>query len=214
MAGDEKWLSAADAVELLKGQFESIDAARQTIIEWCAADLVTARCKRHQVDGPRGIQSTDDCQVPTAVWVQFRDPHYRQLETWAVGNFTASFQSGGGYNLQFIYHRVFGVQFAESELRANAGIASTTPSQIAHANEGSAPSSRGAPRKTFWEDLWAEIAAQIATGELSASKAAAVERAMLTWAEQNNENLSESTAKLRAAKLIALIRGKADKSKI
>jgi len=72
---------------------------------------------------------------------------------------------------------------------------------------------RGRPRKGIWEYLWAEIAAQIHSGELLASKQADIEKAMLNWAAENDINLGESTVRERAHKLWELIQQKARKSR-
>lgn len=70
---------------------------------------------------------------------------------------------------------------------------------------------RGRPRWAHWDDLWAEIAAQLATGKLSASKQADVERAMLEIAEQLPDAPNESTIRIRARKLWETLRREAEK---
>jgi len=70
---------------------------------------------------------------------------------------------------------------------------------------------RGRPHRDFKGEALAEIAAQFATGELSASRQADIERAILDWVETTEKSLAESTAREWARPIWQAIERKADK---
>lgn len=65
----------------------------------------------------------------------------------------------------------------------------------------------GAPRKDFWDDLWAAIGALIYRGKIHpGSKSKDVENAMVQWAIDHDEELSVPSARIRARKLLEELR--------
>ena len=68
----------------------------------------------------------------------------------------------------------------------------------------------GRPQKDWWDDLWAEIARQIRDGDLKPRLQAEIELAMMTWIESKGFSASESTVRIRAAKLAKALRLKAE----
>lgn len=73
-------------------------------------------------------------------------------------------------------------------------------------------SNRGRKPWPHWEDVWAEMVARVMRGELSASKQADFERAMLEVAEQYPKAPNESTVRLRAQRVWIALRNKAENS--
>ena len=68
------------------------------------------------------------------------------------------------------------------------------------------PNPGGRPRKEFWDDLWCAVWGQIFRAELIPQRQADIERAMLEWAAVKNHDVSESTIKPLARKMLAEIR--------
>lgn len=66
-------------------------------------------------------------------------------------------------------------------------------------------SSRGRPRKDWWDDLWVEMARQLWVGDLKPSKLAEIETAMHDYLAQRNETASETPIRNAARKLFAMI---------
>lgn len=125
MAGDggadESWLSARAALELVGTLFARDDDARKPIIEWCAHGIVATRCSHYvREDGHRTTPLATHAPALKAFWVLFQDVRNRETELWAVGSFAIEIVSAARY--QSAYHRAFGVEFLETELRQAAGL--------------------------------------------------------------------------------------------
>lgn len=56
----------------------------------------------------------------------------------------------------------------------------------------------GRPPKAFWDDLWANIAAQLYNGDLKPERQADIEKAMHDWLALNDQNAGETAVRAKA----------------
>lgn len=63
----------------------------------------------------------------------------------------------------------------------------------------------GRPRKPFWDQLWASVAAQLYNGDLKPARQADIERAMHEWLAANGEDAGETAVRAKAKLLWAAI---------
>lgn len=63
----------------------------------------------------------------------------------------------------------------------------------------------GRPSKSFWEDLWAEMARQLYEGDLKPNKQVDIENAMNNWLAKHGHSAGETQVRERARKLFKSI---------
>ena len=152
-------------------------------------------------------------KIPQEYWEALSSP---SDQLWNAG--IARFDTSRGYELGTYDRttRCFGIRFEQSgverlveSLAKKMPQASTITSAFPVAASQSGEVSRhpgGAPKKDFWDELWAAICAQIYLGSLKPEKQADVEKAMLDWAAIRGRELSLQSARSRARKLMAALK--------
>lgn len=140
---------------------------------------------------------------------------------WMSNDAEMQLHGRSSYYAASVVFRYFGIRFEPTSIfemlpaepaKGFTAIAAPPPATTA-STSATAPTSTtakhagGAPKKEFWDDLWAAIAAKLYNGDLKPTKQADIEKAMLDWATANTKDgLSEATARTRASKLWKLIR--------
>jgi hypothetical protein len=114
-----------------------------------------------------------------------------------------------GYRDQPATYQAFGIKLNPADVRANLPPPTLKPSAESSAEPGpSAPSpanTGGRPRKDFWDDMWIEVCAHTHEQGIP-EKQVDIENAMLSWAAENGHNLSVSSVRPRARKLLNRLR--------
>ena len=75
------------------------------------------------------------------------------------------------------------------------------------ASESPANNKGGRPPASFWDDMWAAIAAALYAGDLAPKTQADIEKAMADWIEINGHSAGDSTIRGRARRLWDQIEG-------
>jgi len=201
----ESWLTPLSATTLLGKHYDWQTCVRG-IFDLIRVDDLAVCFRKGKLAAGAQERPTEPFQILARECWRDSGTAQQNSNFWQTGNITflapGGERGGPGVTLNCV-----GVRFDP------VGIGRLLPQAVpligASSNENRR--SRGRPRKDYWEDLWAEIAAQIATGELSTAKPAIVERAMLRWAAENGKSLSESTARVRVSMLVTRIQEKAEK---
>jgi len=108
---DDDWISAREAVKLLKPVMGGEYSAQMTICERANAELISARAGRLVVEDYTGrsvkISKRDDVEVPPKFW--WARGHQALKQNWSTGDFETSI----GKDVQF---RAYGVTFLRSDI--------------------------------------------------------------------------------------------------
>lgn len=177
------WISAADAVALLKPAMTG-RSAQMAICARAHAGLVRAKARRFMM----GDKSRDNCEIPKEFW--WAEGHEALEQNWITGDFETWLEKK-------IHLRAFGVSFdqvAVEELMPK-GTAMATASPSAPIAAG------GRPKADWWDDLWVEMCRMLYVGDLKPQRQADIEKAMMDWLSNHDQTASTSTIRPRAAKL-------------
>lgn len=170
MQSDDEWISAAEAVRLLKLAFNSELIAQRTICKRAHAGLIRSRAQKFLEDGVENIMENEasnrvDWELDSEFW--WADGEAALEQNWTIGDFdTWQGQS---------HLEAFGVTFLRADIEKL--IPATPPSAPA-----SAPttSKGGRPAADWWDDLWIEIARQLYVGDLNPNAKRMLRRRCLT----------------------------------
>jgi hypothetical protein len=77
----EDWISAAEAVQLLKPVFDSAYEAQMTICKRSRSGMIRARAQRFLMDG----RKRDNCEIPKEFW--WAEGHQALNQNWTAGDF-------------------------------------------------------------------------------------------------------------------------------
>lgn len=196
VAGNPKWLSAKEARRYTyeKGGANPVHAPR-VLIDQCRLGFVNARAVLFQrADGGRPSNwsaEEREWDIPQWFWENFTQTD-ASSQDWERGVFAGKGRSPNGR----CWITLTGVYFLAESLNALG-----PPTGERSAAAPPAPSSGGRPRKEWWDDLWCSVWGQVHRGELIPKTQADLERAMLAWAEDRGESVSESTVKPLARKM-------------
>jgi hypothetical protein len=185
----EEWISAAEAVKLLKPALKGSYSAQMRICARAHAGLIHARADRFMMDK----RSEDNFDIPKEFW--WAEGNQALKQDWEAGDFDTW--------LNREHHlRAFGVSF----LRAD--IEKMIPATVAEPTSPSspAPTAGGRPPADWWEDLLIDLCFKHFHGDLPHQKQADIVRAMQDWITAHGYDASDSTIKLRARKLADAIK--------
>ena len=145
-----------------------------------------------------------------------REPSYIPGRVWKHFTQHGSDLWEGGYakfDLGNTVHQHFGIKLNPEDVRANLPPLPVQTLTIEHAPTSPAeikevaPVAKkgGRPRKDFWDDLWIEVCAHIHEMGIPEQQAD-IENMMLDWAAKNGHDLSLSSVRPRARKLLQRLR--------
>lgn len=198
VAANTDWMAAKAARAFMYNELGVQPVvAGVALLDQCRLGFVTARAVvMQQADHAQHVTNwTDEARewdIPGWFWQGFTN-HGSSSQDWERGVFAGKGRGPSGV----CYMTLTGVYFARAPLEAMrpapfGGIAVATLPTLSKA---------GRPPADFWDDLWCAVWGQIYRAELLPKRQADVERAMLTWASDQEFDLSPSAAKPRARKL-------------
>jgi hypothetical protein len=184
MTEKEDWISAANAVALLK-PFLSADLAQLEICKRAHVGLIRARAEWFMHDN----KAANNVEVPSLFW--WAAGHSVLKQDWTAGDFS-TWSDRGTVHLQ-----AFGVTFVRADIEKLLPQADATPV----AEVVAPPAKGGQPPIGFWDDLWIEIFGRIYLGDFKPQTQADIEKAMSQWAIDQNQSAGETTIRDCARKL-------------
>jgi len=150
--------------------------------------------------------------IPPSLWRHAAD-HGTDLWKGAYARFWVAKDSNFGMPVAYQY---FGIKFNPDDIRAN--LPAPNPIYEAEVRAGGAPPAKqaepakpvephkgGRPRKDFWDDLWIEVCAHIHEEGIPAQQAD-IEKMMLDWAAKHGHDVSVTSVRSRARRLLQRLR--------
>jgi hypothetical protein len=188
-AADEsqKWISATEAVQLLKSALKGTYSAQMRICARAHAGLIRARADHFKADK----KSEDHFDIPKEFW--WAEGREALRQNWEAGDFETWID-------HTLHLRAFGVSFFRADIEKLIPPGSPEPAVSPSAAVG------GRPPADWWEDLLIDLCFKHFHGELLHQKQADIVRAMQDWITAHGYDASESTIKIRARKLADAIR--------
>lgn len=188
MENVEDWISATEAVRLLKTVCGTTYSAQLSICKRAHAGMIRARANRFIIDDDPPHQDVD---IPKKFW--WAEGAAALKQDWTPGDFET-------WEDQETRYRAFGVKFARTDIEGTIPTASQPPAvAVATAPKG------GRPPAEYWDDLWVEICRQLYAGELIPKRQSDIEGAMKTWLAERDDHPATSTIRERARKLWAAL---------
>jgi hypothetical protein len=196
------WLLPSEARELLP--FKDRSAAGGALLERAVNGWVRAVAEVVRITAERSNRDHEErlWPIPQIYWTGVQTP---PMKFWQLGDQTFNRLEEAG---RHTHYACAGLRFEPRGVQRML----SSRSEESEAPALAESSRRGPKGKPFWEAMWAEIAAQLGSGELSASKQTDIETAMRNWLIDNGHDASESTVRLRAQPLWDALRAKADNS--
>jgi hypothetical protein len=198
VVGKPDWLSAKEARRFAyeKGQANPASAGG-ILMDHCRLGFVSSRAVlAQQANGGRPNDwsaEEREWDIPQWFWENFTGTE-SSSQDWERGLFAGKGSAPDGW----CWITLTGVYFLAESLNV------LLPTRAdASAAEAPAPNPGGRPRKEWWDDLWCGVWGEVHRGELIPKTQADLERAMLAWAENRGESVSESTVKPLARKMFA-----------
>ena len=194
VAGNPDWIPSQSAVGFMHQRLgTSLIRGGTPLLDQCRLGFVSARAvlMQRSEQGKAGYWTTEEREWDVPLW--FWEKHTRDdqsSEEWTSGIFSGI---STGHNRELI--KLSGVHFLRASIEAMLPQAALPKQPIRV--------SGGRPAASFWDDLWCAIWGEIYRGNFHPKRQADVEKAMLEWASNNDEHLSETAAKSRARKLFA-----------
>jgi hypothetical protein len=190
MEAEEEWVTAAEAVALLKSISGTAYTAQMTICKRAHAGLIRAIAAQLIVgDG----KAREDVEIPRNFW--WAEGAAALTQNWELGDFETWIKDETRI-------RVFGAKFARADIQK------LIPTPSPPTSERTLDAKGGRPPAEYWDDLWVEICRQLHFGELVPKRQGDIEDAMKTWlATERDEHPSTSTIRPRARKLWNAIKG-------
>ncbi len=188
MLSSEEWITAVEAVRLLKSVFNSEYTVRMTICQRAHAALIHARAEQFMIDD----RSAGEREVPKDFW--WAEGHEALKQNWITGDFET-----------WLKHktrlRAFGVSFLRADIeKMIPADLELSPAQPIAPVQSIVPKG-GRPKADWWEDLWIEICRQLYEGILIPKTQADIERAMQQWISNHDKAAGDTTVRDRARKL-------------
>lgn len=201
------WIRIKEALaQVTKFADGQTSTAAHGIIDRLRNGLLTAAAKTIiWTTGSRQASKKDNQIIDASVWIKYETEYLASHALWRTGDGQVHIYPQGLSGQKSTLH-LYDVRIDPKTLSDWVGMPPPPP-MTAPANRPQVKHAGGAPRKDFWDDLWADIASQLYSGDLKPEKQADIEAAMLAWASDNGEELGEATARRRAAKLWKLIQG-------
>lgn len=190
----EEWLRASATLDLLKQTMNRAEAIR-TICSRANDGLARARAERFIREHRSDSHSADNVEIPKEFWWAHGEAALDQ--NWSTGDFETWID-------QTIHLRAYGVSFLRSDIEKMVpqnAIPSHPPPPAQSSN-----SFGGRPPATWWEDCLIDMCFKYYNGSLAHETQADIIRAMQDWIMDKGFNVTESTIKVRAKKLMAAIK--------
>jgi hypothetical protein len=181
------WISAAEAVELLKPIMKPY-TAQMTICTRAHSGLIRAHAERYMIDS----KVADNREVPKDFW--WAEGQAALEQNWSIGDFETWIDHR-------IHLRAFGVSFLRADIEKMIPVANTETPAATVITATPSPGKGGRPKADWWEDLWIEICRQLYVGDLKPKTQADIERAMLQWISDQDKSAGGTTVRDRASKL-------------
>lgn len=182
----DEWITAIDAVHLLKPVFGTYEA-QMTICKRAHAGLIHARAERFLVDN----KPHSNLDVPKGFW--WAEGHESLRQTWLTGDFD-TYVERGEVRLQ-----AFGVKFLRAEVEKM--IPAKPVAEAPTIDSTQAAAKGGRPTAEWWDDLLIDVCFKHFRGDLKPNSQADVARAMQDWLSENQRDAADSTIKVRARKV-------------
>lgn len=193
MESTDEWITAAEAVNLLRPVCGSSSSAQMSICKRAYAGLIRSRADKFIIDDEDPHVNLD---IPKEFW--WAEGHEALKQDWALGDFET-------WENHEIRYRAFGVKFARSDIeKMTPSTSASAPAAIVSAPVATA-SKGGRPPAEYWDDLWVEICRQLYAGELIPKRQSDVESAMKAWLARRDDHPATSTIRERARKLWAAL---------
>lgn len=194
VAGNAGWVEAKAARAFMYDELNANPMkAGQLLLDQCRLGFVAARavvCRQAEADNPNQWSIEErEWDIPMWFWESFTGAE-NSAQDWERGVFSGKGKAPTGS----CYITLSGVHFSRQSLDA------MLPAIDAR-TEANVKVGIGRPPAAFWDELWCAIFGKIFRGELIPVRQADIEKAMLGWASDNDHDLSETAAKLRARKL-------------
>lgn len=196
VAGNEDWVSAIDARRFAyeKGGVNPTNAGRAVVeqakLGFVSARAVLAQGSKGKSDEAEWSWEAREWDIPDWFWAGYADEG-SSSQDWASGRFAGRGNSPSGLR----YYRLEGVYFLKESLSVLLPAAIATPVILGSKNKG------GRPPAAFADDLMCAIWGLIYQGDLKPKNQAEIERAMLDWALENDQELGATVARGKAQKV-------------
>jgi hypothetical protein len=185
----EEWITAAEAVRLLKPVFNGEYMAQMTICKRAHSGLVRSRAEQFMMD--EAVRN--NFEIPKGFW--WAEGNSTLTQNWTTGDFDTWIDRGE------VHLRAFGVSFLRADIEKMIPASKAETHAFAVSAGAPSPAKGGRPKADWWEDLWIEICRQLYLGDLQPKTQADIERAMLQWVSDRNETVGETIVRTRASKL-------------
>ncbi|WP_271529063.1 hypothetical protein [Bradyrhizobium sp. CCBAU 25338] len=199
----EEWISAGEAIRLLKPSLGGEMTAQRSICKRAHAGLVRSHAQRLVIAGrPR-----DNAELPAFFW--WAEGYEALHQNWRTGDFDTWVK---GDNLprelrstREIHFEAFGVSFLRSDVEKMIPPAPSPPPAPPASNQAAAQPG-GRPPADWWEECLIDLCFQHFRGDLQPKTQADIIRAMQDWIVAHGYDAAESTIKIRARKLMDAIK--------
>jgi hypothetical protein len=182
----EEWISAAEAVSLLKTAGGTTYGAQMSLCKRAHAGLVRSRADQLIIDEE---DSRVNIIIPKKFW--WAEGHEALKQDWTLGDFET-------WENHETRYRAFGVKFARSDIEkmiSTIRAAPIAPAPIA------APAKGGRHAGDWWDNLLIELCFRYFRGDFKPIKQAEIEDGMQRWMTEHGHQAATSTVRRRAQKL-------------
>ena len=202
VAGSSEWITAKAARAFMYAQLNAAPtSAAALLLDKCRLGFVAGRAVLRQQTAKGDPDSWDieerEWDVPAWFWENFT-AQGSSTQDWERGVFAGQGQWPGGH----VWITLTGVYFYGPSIDALRPGSGETKS----VETSGGPGNPGRPPAEFWDDLLCAIWGDIYRGDFKPKNQADVTKAMLDWASSKDHELSETSAKSRARKLMAQYR--------
>lgn len=201
------WLTPHEALEIATEAFADEGTAKNAILEWLRGGQIHAAANSSAWEFPLRSRQTDLVLLDPDHWT-----HIASQSSLSDFWVTAQIRFYHGYyaplKISDVTIRFYGIRLDPAGVRAmvaNAPAKPLKPSTPPASAEPSALNKGGRPKKDFWDDLWIEVCAHIHEQGIPEHQAD-IENAMLNWAAENGHDLSVSSVRPKARKLLHRLR--------
>jgi hypothetical protein len=149
----EEWITAADALQLLKPVLGGESSAKTTICKRAHSGLIRARAEQFMV----GEQVARDVEIESRFW--WAEGGSSLTQNWDTGDFDTWVDRGE------THLRALGVSFLRADIEKAIPVSKLEPT-APPAPPAAKPGAGGRPRADWWEDLLIEMCFQYFCGNL------------------------------------------------
>jgi hypothetical protein len=206
-----RWLSPSEA--LARAQQIFGDGAQAIIWERLCGGIIKAIATTLSRATPPSAEphlTSTPTEIPARYWAYFFS-HQGNLNFWRSGDARFYFTAEQRHTASPTIIRCFGIKLDPSAIQQ---MLIGAPATTAPAPMSAAPPAKnkgGRPLYNFWDDLWIEVCAHIHEQGIP-DRQVDIENAMLTWAAENGHDLSVSSVRPKARKLLQRLRNERTKT--